>query len=100
MPLDAREIRKALLAKGMVQDPNHHEMFRKDVDGVATLVTRLSWAGKKHQVPDHLASSMAAQACLQLAEFKRLVSCELTEGRWDALVRERCADGNNPFTRR
>lgn len=97
MPFDADQIRAALLSKGMVRDPNHHEMFRKEIKGTTMIVTRLSWKGRRHQVPDHLAAAMARQTCLQLAEFKKLISCELTEHVWDRLIVERCVGGRNPF---
>ena len=96
MPLDADDIRAALLAKGMVRDATHHEMFRKEIGGVTTLITRLSWRGRHHQVSDNVASAMARQLCLRLAEFRALVSCDLTEARWEGLVSERCSDGRNP----
>lgn len=98
--LDASDIRDALLAKGMTQDSGDHEMFRKELEGVTTLVTKLSHRGRSHDVPDSLASAMAKQTCLQLAEFKDLVSCHLTEEGWDKKIRERCVGGQNPFMRR
>lgn len=93
MPFDADDVRAALLAKGMTRDPNHHEMFRKEIKGVTTIVTRLSWKGRRHQIPDHLASAMARQTCRQLGEFKKLISCVLSGAEWDRLIVERCAGG-------
>jgi len=89
------EIQDALIAKGMVQDDSHHHMFRKDVDGVTTLVTRTSHNMKT--VGDKLAKRMANQCCLTLGEFWDLVDCPLSEAEWDQLVAERCIDGRNPF---
>lgn len=89
------KVTNALTSKGMVSGENHHHMFRKNVDGVTTLVTRISHSSK--EINEHLAGLMARQCCLQKAEFWNLVDCPLSEAEWDALVRERCRDGKNPF---
>jgi hypothetical protein len=91
-------VEKALLEKGMERDQTHHTMYRKTLEGVTHLVTRISHGSR--QIDDGLGKLMANQLCLQLAEFWRLVDCPLTEERWDELVRERCAHGRNPFLRR
>jgi hypothetical protein len=85
----------ALTAKGMVQDESHHHMFRKTIGGVTTLVTRMSLDDR--EINDTLAVLMARQCCLYLREFWQLVDCPLTTEQWDALVRERCSGGRNPF---
>ena len=85
----------ALLAKGMERDENHHHMFRKTIEGVTHLVTRTSHG--MNEIGDSLAKRMANQCCLQLGEFWDLVDCPLSEAEWDALVRERCVAGRNPF---
>ena len=82
----------------MVRDENHHHMFRKDVEGVTTLVTRTSHG--MAEIGDGLAKLMANQCCLRLREFWQLVDCPLGQSRWDQLIRERCPDGRNPFLRR
>ena len=97
MVRSAQAVQDALQAKGMVQDENHHHMFRKKLLGVTTLVTRVSHGAK--EIDDHLGRLMARQCCLQLAEFWRLIDCPLTEAQWDALVRQRCVGGRNPFLR-
>jgi hypothetical protein len=79
----------------MVMDENHHHMFRKELNGVTTLVTKTSHSGG--EIGDSLAKRMANQCCLQLREFKDLVDCSLSEAGWDALVAQRCAGGQNPF---
>ena len=91
----AHTVRQALLDKGMVQDQKHHEMYRKTIEGVTHLVTRISHNSKP--INDTLGSLMAKQCCLQLKEFWRLVDCPLSEEQWDGLVRERCSGGRNPF---
>jgi hypothetical protein len=88
-------VEQALLDKGMERDENHHHMFRKTIEGVTHLVTRTSHDAK--EIDDHLGLLMAKQCCLQLREFWRLVECPLGEAGWDRLVRERCAEGRNPF---
>jgi hypothetical protein len=88
-------VTQALEAKGMEADESHHHMFRKQVDGVTTLVTRISHNAK--EIDDGLAKRMANQCVLQLKEFWNLVDCPLTEEEWDKLVAERCEDGKNPF---
>jgi hypothetical protein len=98
MPRAAAAVRRALLDKGMTVDENHHHMFRKQVEGVTTLVTRMSHSG--HEIPDNLAKRMANQCCLQLREFWQLVDCPLSEDGWDRLTTERCQGGRNPFMRR
>lgn len=92
------EVTSALRAKGMEQSESHHHMFRKTVDGVTTLVTRVSHSSST--IGDGLAKLMAAQCALQLSEFWRLVDCPLSEVEWDRLVRQRCSGGRNPFLRR
>ena len=79
----------------MERDDSHHHMFRKTIEGVTHLVTRISHGAK--QIDDNLGKRMANQCCLQLKEFWQLVDCPLSEEDWDAKVRERCADGRNPF---
>lgn len=94
----AQTVRQALLDKGMVQDQKHHEMYRKTIAGVTHLVTRISHNSKP--IDDTLGKLMANQCCLQLKEFWQLIDCPLSEQQWDALVRQRCGGGRNPFTRR
>lgn len=89
------DVERALLDKGMERDENHHHMFRKTIDGVTQLVTRISHGST--EINDHLASLMGKQLCLQLREFWDLVDCPLTEEAWDDLVRNRCVGGRNPF---
>ena len=90
----AARVARALLDKGMEHD-SHHHMFRKTLGGVTHLVTRLSHSGG--DVNDRLGKLMANQLCLQLREFWELVDCSLSEDAWDALIRERCVGGRNPF---
>lgn len=80
----------------MQQDEAHHHMYRKSIDGVTHLVTRISH-GRGNEIDDGLGLLMARQCCLQLREFWRLVDCPMSEQEWDALVAERCASGRNPF---
>ena len=70
-------------------------MYRKEIEGVAKLVTRISHG--TDEIGDTLGKLMGNQLCLQLKEFWQLVECPLDEEAWEALVRERCADGRNPF---
>lgn len=88
-------VEQALVAKGMERDETHHSMFRKTIDGVTHLVTRTSHGAR--EINDGLAKLMANQCCLQLREFWELVDCPLDKEEWERLVRERCADGRNPF---
>ena len=94
----AAQVERALLRKGMERDEAHHHMFRKSLDGVTHLVTRMSHGVR--EIDDGLAKLMANQLCLQLGEFWKLVDCPMTEEEWDALVRQRCSGGVNPFLRR
>jgi hypothetical protein len=71
-------------------------MYRKTVQGVTTLITRISHGS--NEINDSLAKLMANQCCLQLREFWSLVDCSLSAEDWDNLVAERCRDGN-PFIR-
>jgi hypothetical protein len=91
-------VAEALEAKGMERDENHHHMFRKTVEGVTHLVTRMSH--NAHEINDDLGKRMANQLCLQLREFWRLVECPLSQEEWEALVASRCPDGRNPFLNR
>jgi hypothetical protein len=61
----------------MVRDENHHHMFRRELDGVTTLVTRISHNSKG--IDDGLGGLMGNQLCLRLKEFWELVDCPLTE---------------------
>ena len=79
----------------MEQDEGHHHMYRKTIDGVTHLVTRVSHNSR--EIDNNTGHKMANQLVLQLGEFWDLVDCPLTEERWDQLVRERCTDGRNPF---
>jgi hypothetical protein len=89
------DVEQALLDKGMERDEGHHTMFRKQIEGVTQLVTRISHSSK--EINDGLARLMGNQLCLQLKEFWDLVDCPLTQEEWERLVRERCVDGRNPF---
>ncbi|CAA9316081.1 MAG: hypothetical protein AVDCRST_MAG93-5502 [uncultured Chloroflexia bacterium] len=91
----ARDVRQALLDKGMESNDNHHVMYRKTVEGVTQIVTRISHDAKN--IDDGLGGMMAKQCCLKLKEFWELVDCSLTEEDWDAKVRDRCAGGRNPY---
>ena len=70
-------------------------MFRKTLEGVTHLVTRISH--RSRPIDDYLGKLMANQLCLQLREFWQLVDCPLSEQDWDELIRARCAQGRNPF---
>jgi aspartate oxidase len=94
----ASEVERALVEKGMERDENHHHMYRKTLEGVTHLVTRISHSSG--EINDSLGKLMGNQLCLQLREFWELVDCPLSEDAWDDLVRERCVDGRNPFLRR
>ena len=89
------QVAQALLDKGMERDEKHHHMFRKTLEGVTHLVTRISHGSK--EIDDGLGKLMASQLCLQLQEFWRLVDCPLSEHDWNRIIRERCAQGHNPF---
>ncbi len=91
----AKQVAHALEAKGMERDEAHHHMFRKQVDGVTTLVTRISH--DSGEIGDGLALLMGRQLCLKLKEFWSLIDCPLTEDAWNELVAARCPDGRNPF---
>jgi hypothetical protein len=79
----------------MQAQEGHHTMYRKTIDGVTTLVTRISHSADA--IGDDLGKRMANQCALQLREFWQLVDCTLTEEDWDQLVAQRCAGGRNPF---
>jgi hypothetical protein len=92
----ANVVRDALIAKGMVPyESSHHHMFTKTINGVTTLITRMSRDNR--QINDRLAKLMANQCCLQLREFWSLVECPLSQDKWEDKVRERCSGGRNPF---
>ncbi len=79
----------------MELDESHHHMYRKNLEGVTHLVTRVSHSSR--DIDDGLAKLMASQLCLKLGEFWDLVDCDLSEEVRDALVRGRCSEGRNPF---
>ncbi len=79
----------------MEADEKHHHMFRKSVEGVTHLVTRISHSAR--EIDDHNGGLMAKQLALRLGEFWQLVDCPLTSEQWEALVKERCQGGHNPF---
>ena len=85
-------VARALVAKGMAQDESHHHMYRKTVQGVTTLVTRISHGS--NEINTSLAKLMANQCRLTLKEFWSLVDCPLSADEWDDLVRKRCLDGD------
>ena len=88
-------VEKALTDKGMTLKQGHHKMFRKKIDGVTTVVTRISHGTK--DVPTSLGKLMGHQCYLHPKEFWELVDCPLGESRWNELIAERCVDGRNPF---
>lgn len=90
-----RVVERALLDKGMDRDESHHRMFRKTIDGVTHLVTRMSHGGR--DIDDHLGKLMAHQLVLRPGEFWQLIDCPLSESEWVDLIRSRCPDGRNPF---
>ena len=87
-------MRAALVAKGITQDEGHHHMYRKKVAGVIE-VTRKSHDDR--EINNTLATRMAKQCCLYLAEFWQLIDCPLSERAWNDKIRERCVDGRNRF---
>jgi hypothetical protein len=91
----AAVVAAALVEKGMEEKSGHHIMFRKTVDGVTQLVTRISHNSR--DIDDRMGKKMANQLYLQLKEFWNLVDCPLSEEDWEALVAERSRDGRNPF---
>ena len=93
-----QDVRQALTNKGMERDENHHEMFRKTIEGVTHLVTRISHGAR--EINNVTGGFMATQCCLQKKEFWELVDCSLSEEQWDNLIRNRCSEGRNPFIRR
>ena len=97
LPLRSQTVTRALLAKGMESSESHHTMFRRKVDGVTTLVTRVSHGTP--EIGNELASLMARQCALHLREFVALVECELSRTDWDQLISERCSEGKNPLLR-
>lgn len=93
-PRKAAVVAAALEAKGMTLDASgHHLMFRKTIDGVVTLVTRISHSAS--EIPDGLGVMMGKQCALQLKEFWELVDCTLSEQDWDAKIKQRCPNGRN-----
>lgn len=88
-------VERALEAKGMTRDENHHSMFRKEIAGVTHVVTRTSHGSR--EIGDSLGKRMANQCYLRLREFWDLIDCPLSEEGWEELIRERCVDGRNPF---
>ena len=99
MTLSAADVAGALLAKGMEPSDSHHKMYRRTIEGVTTLVTRMSQWGRNDQQEKRRAL-MASQCALRLKEFEHLIECTLSAEEWEALIRERCSDGRNPFMRR
>lgn len=95
---DAGDVASALQAKGAVPSETHHTIYRLEIDGVVTLVTRISHGAR--QLDDYLLGMMAKQCALRKAEFLDLVDCPMSAEDWESLVRERCSDGRNPFTGR
>ena len=91
----AAQVAAALLAKGMTATNSHHTMFKMDVEGVTTVVTRMSHANKP--INDSLARLMGKQCYLQLREFWDLVDCPLSADDWVALIKDRIQDGRNPY---
>jgi hypothetical protein len=89
------EVRAALLDKGMVEEPGHHHMFRMDVAGVTTVITRISHGAR--EIDDYLAGLMSKQCYLRLGEFWELVECPLTREGWLNLISNRSQGGRNPF---
>ena len=65
LPFAAADVAAALIEKGMVQSPNHHWMYRRRVEGVTTLVTRISLSGV--EIGRENAHKMANQCALRLA---------------------------------
>lgn len=59
-------------------------MYRKEIEGVAKLVTRISHG--TDEIGDTLGKLMGNQLCLQLKEFWQLIECPLDEEAWEALV--------------
>jgi hypothetical protein len=91
----ASDVAKALVDKGMTAHESHHTMFRKTIDGVTTVVTRISHGADT--IGDDLGKRMANQCYLQLREFWELVDCTLSEDEWDRLITQRSVGGRNPF---
>lgn len=95
LPFAAADVAAALVKKGMERSPNHHWMYRRRIEGVMTLVTRISFSGS--EIGSENAHKMANQCALHLAEFIRLIDCTLSGDEWEDLIRERCMGGRNPF---
>lgn len=71
----------------MISTNSHHIMFKLEVDGVATVLIRMS--KNMQEIDDHLASLMAKQCKLSKQEFWNLIDCSLSGEDWKDLVRER-----------
>jgi hypothetical protein len=96
VPRKVQVVAASLVAKGMAaSEGKHHTMFHKEIDGVTTLITRIS---RSHdEIADGIAKLMANQCALHFREFLNLIDCPLSAEQWDSLVRERCMDGRNPL---
>ena len=93
-----RPVAKVLAAlenKGMEPQSGDHYFFRMKVEGVTQLVTKVSHGTK--EITEYHAGLMSRQCVLQLKEFWELIDCPLTAEKWVRLIKERCADGRNPF---
>jgi hypothetical protein len=78
-------MRAAFLAKGIVSDETHHEMFWLVIGGKKTSIrTRISHGSKEYG--NQLLTLMSRQIGLKISELYRLVDCPMDGEKLKALL--------------
>lgn len=87
MPMDARDVTKALSKKGFRQREGDHKYYHLYVAGKKTpIFTKVSHG--EQEIGDPLVSGMAKQLKLSTGQFRSLVDCQLEESAYLDLLRE------------
>lgn len=81
MPLERRDVERALLKKGFQsKEGNHHFFTYVTLSGKkSTVYTKTSHGTGHSTLPDNLVSAMSGQCGLTNNQFKQLVACPLTQ---------------------
>lgn len=88
--VDYREVRSALLSKGVAEEglASHHVLFWIKVSGKMYRVTKFSHSARG-QISTSLISEIARQMRLTAKELRQFVACPLSREDWLQLWRER-----------
>jgi len=85
----AAVVQASLVRKGMILKKGHHKIFRLEIDGVTTVITRISHG--ENELGDTLLAEMAKQVKLNKKQFLDLIECPLSQAEWIEIIKSKSA---------